>query len=99
MGRREEQKGIEDVRLVRFANDDGSICYYGTYTAYDGTHITPMMIVTADFKAFEVYSINGASATNKGMALFPPQDRRKFVMCSRIDGENLFIATSDSLHN
>ena len=28
-----ERNGIEDMRLVRFAAEDGSYEYYGTYTA------------------------------------------------------------------
>ena len=32
------------------------------------------------------------------MALFPRKIRGKYVMCSRIDGENLFIAESESVH-
>src|SRR6185369_3951009 len=27
-----ERRGIEDLRLVRFKESDGSHCYYGTYT-------------------------------------------------------------------
>jgi hypothetical protein len=30
-----ESHGIEDMRLVQFRSDDGGICYYGVYTAYD----------------------------------------------------------------
>ena len=95
---KEESRGIEDLRLVRFVDDDGTANYYGTYTAYDGMAISPMMLSTSDFKTFEVYSINGEAALNKGMALFPRKINGKYVMCSRIDGENLYIAASDSLH-
>jgi predicted GH43/DUF377 family glycosyl hydrolase len=56
------------------------------------------MLSTDDFATFEVFSINGEAALNKGMALFPRKVNGKYVMCSRIDGENLYIATSDSLH-
>ena len=93
----EETRGIEDLRLVQFTEDDGSTTYLGTYTAYDGFRITPMMIKTLDFKTFEVFSMNGAKAMNKGMALFPRKINGKYVMCSRIDGENLYIAASDTL--
>lgn len=93
----EESRGIEDLRLVEFTEPDGRRMYLGTYTAYDGFRITPMMIKTADFKTFEVFSMNGASATNKGMALFPRQINGQYVVCSRIDGENLFIGKSDTL--
>ncbi|RYZ65926.1 MAG: glycosidase [Proteobacteria bacterium] len=94
----EESRGIEDLRLVEFTEDDGSKTYLGTYTAYDGFRITPMMIKTPDFKTFEVFSMNGASAMNKGMALFPRKINGHYVVCSRIDGENLFIGKSDTLY-
>jgi predicted GH43/DUF377 family glycosyl hydrolase len=58
----------------------------------------PMLLHTRDFKRIEFASLNGAAAANKGMALFPRKIRGKYVMCSRIDGENLFIAISDSVH-
>ena len=31
-----ESRGIEDLRLVRFVDDDGTVTYYGTCTAFDG---------------------------------------------------------------
>src|SRR5207244_9516760 len=31
-----ESNGIEDARFVRFIEDDGSVIYYATYTAYNG---------------------------------------------------------------
>jgi predicted GH43/DUF377 family glycosyl hydrolase len=95
---KEESRGIEDLRLVKLIEDDGSASYHGTYTAYNGMSTTPMMLSTPDFRTFEIYSINGAAALNKGMAIFPRRIGGKYVMCSRIDGENLYIATSDSLH-
>jgi hypothetical protein len=39
-----ERHGIEDLRMVRFAEDDGSHCYYGTYTAYDGARVYPQLL-------------------------------------------------------
>lgn len=94
----EESRGIEDLRLVRFV-DNGNVTYFGTYTAYDGYRITPMMLSTTDFRTFEVFSIGGPSAKNKGMSLFPRKIDDHFVMCSRIDGENLFIVRSKSLYH
>ncbi len=94
----DESHGIEDLRLVQFTEDDGQRCYYGTYTAYNGVRTLPMMINTRDFKRVEVHSLNGAGAVNKGIALFPRRINGKFVVCSRIDGENLYISTSDSAY-
>jgi predicted GH43/DUF377 family glycosyl hydrolase len=95
----DESKGIEDLRMVRFIEDDGSVKYFGTYTAYNGFRTLPMlMMCDNDFRRFEMHSLNGPAAMDKGMALFPRRIRGKYVMCSRIDGENLFIGYSDSVH-
>lgn len=94
----DESRGIEDLRLVRFVDDDQSVTYYGTYTAYNGTRTLSMLMHTTDFRRIEFASLNGAAALNKGMALFPRRIGGKCVMCSRIDGENLFISTSDTVH-
>ena len=65
-----ESHGIEDLRMVRFVDDDGSVTYYGTCTAFDGYRILPQLIETSDFLRVGVHTINGACAQNKGMALF-----------------------------
>jgi predicted GH43/DUF377 family glycosyl hydrolase len=93
-----ESRGIEDMRLVRFTEDDGSVRYFGTYTAYDGTRILPMVIETPDFRTITVNTLNGACAQNKGMALFPRRINGHYVMCSRIDGQRLFLMYSDLVH-
>lgn len=94
----DESHGIEDLRLVRFVDDGGQASYYGTYTAYNGIRTLPMMIHTRDFKRVEVHSLNGPGAANKGLALFPRKVGGQYVMCSRIDGENLYINKSDSAY-
>ena len=33
-----EMMGIEDLRMVRFVENNGHVSYYGTYTAYNGSH-------------------------------------------------------------
>lgn len=93
-----ESRGIEDLRMVRFVEDDGSVLHYGTYTAYNGFRTLPMMMCCNDFRRIEIHSLNGSAALNKGMALFPRRIDGNYVMCSRIDGENLFISTSDSVY-
>jgi predicted GH43/DUF377 family glycosyl hydrolase len=92
----DESHGIEDLRLVRFTEDNGQHRYYGTYTAYNGVRTLPTMIQTRDFKRIEVHSLNGSGAANKGMAMFPRKVGGQFVMCSRIDGESLYLSFSDS---
>jgi predicted GH43/DUF377 family glycosyl hydrolase len=93
-----ESHGIEDLRMVRFVDDDGTVTYYGTYTAFDGYHVLPQLIETRDFLRIGVHTINGACARNKGMALFPRRIGGHYAMCSRIDGENLYIMFSDIVH-
>lgn len=93
-----ERHGIEDLRMVRFIDDDGTITYYGTYSAFDGYRVLPQLIETRDFVTIGVHTINGACAQNKGMALFPRRINGHYVMCSRIDGENLYIMYSDIVH-
>ncbi len=93
-----ESHGIEDVRMVRFVDDDGTVTYYGTCSAYDGFRVLPQLIETRDFLRIGVHTINGACALNKGMALFPRRIGGHYAMCSRIDGENLFIMYSDIVH-
>ena len=93
-----ESCGIEDARFVRFVDDDGSVLYYATYTAYDGSMILPQLIKTEDFVTFRVITLNGKAAQNKGMGLFPRKIDGQFVMLSRQDGENNHIMFSDHLH-
>jgi predicted GH43/DUF377 family glycosyl hydrolase len=93
-----ESHGIEDLRMVRFVDDDGTVIYYGTCTAFDGYRVLPQLIETRDFSKVGVHTINGACAQNKGMALFPRRIGGHYVMCSRIDGENLYIMFSDIIH-
>lgn len=93
-----ESGGIEDLRMVRFVEDDGSATYFGTYTAYNGYHVLPQLMETSDFSRISIHTLNGAKAQNKGMALFPRRIDGHYVMCSRIDGENLYIMYSDIVH-
>ena len=93
-----ESRGMEDLRLVRFLDDDGHARYLGTYTAYDGRHIVPMMLETDDFVTYHVSTLNGRFARNKGLALFPRKIDGWHYAVSRHDGENMFILKSDNRH-
>jgi predicted GH43/DUF377 family glycosyl hydrolase len=93
-----EKHGIEDLRMVRFVDDDGTVTYYGTCSAFDGYRVLPQLIETSDFVRVGVHTINGACAQNKGLALFPRRIDGHYVMCSRIDGQNLYIMFSDIVH-
>ena len=94
-----ETNGIEDARFVRFVDDDGSITYYATYTAYNGRHILPQLIITEDFLQFRILTLNGDAVQNKGMALFPRRIKGRYAMLSRQDDENLLIMFSHSPHH
>ena len=94
---KEAIKGIEDARFVRFCDENGEAVYYATYTAYNGFEILPMMLKTKNFLSFYFYPLTGAAVKDKGMALFPRRIDGKYVMISRIDGENLYFMKSDSI--
>jgi predicted GH43/DUF377 family glycosyl hydrolase len=93
-----QSNGIEDARFVRFLNDNGTITYYATYTAYDGKITLPQLLETADFIHFKFNTLNGPAVQNKGMALFPRQINGQYVMLSRQDDENILLMFSDNLH-
>lgn len=95
---RNEINGIEDARFVRFIEDDGSMQYYATYTAFNGRNILPMLMQTSDFIKFKMLTLHGNASKDKGMALFPRKINGKYMMISRQDGENLFIMSSDQIH-
>jgi predicted GH43/DUF377 family glycosyl hydrolase len=92
-----ERRGIEDMRLVRFTEEDGSSCYYGTYTAFDGSRIFPQLMHYSVGGDVEIHMLSGSSAKNKGMALFPRRVRGKYAMVARLDNENLFYVESDNV--
>jgi predicted GH43/DUF377 family glycosyl hydrolase len=93
-----ESNGIEDARFVRFVEDDGSVMYYATYTAYNGRTILPQLIETEDFEHFRILTLNGTAVQNKGMALFPRRIGGRYAMLSRQDDENIFLMFSDNPH-
>jgi len=92
-----ESHGIEDVRLVKFRFDDGEICYFGVYTAYDGSNIMPQLLKTTGFHKVGIRTLGGRHALNKGMALFPRKVGGRYLMLGRLDNENLFLLKSDDV--
>jgi len=93
----DESNGMEDVRFVRFEENSEHCIYYGTFTAYDGSHIKSKLICTTDFREYTIRSMSGAAVNDKGMALFPRKINDKYAMISRQDGNNLRIMYSDDL--
>lgn len=93
-----ESRGIEDARFVRFSDAGEAVTYYATYTAYNGSTILPQLIETKDFITFNILTLNGKAVQNKGMALFPRKLGNRYAMLSRQDGENNRIMFSDNIH-
>src|ERR1700754_1174756 len=90
-----EAAGMEDARFVRFVDDDGSVTFYASYTAYSGSHISQQLLETQDFRSFTSTPMVGRAAENKGLALFPRRIRGRFAAMSRSDRESNSIAFSD----
>lgn len=93
-----ERKGIEDARFVKFIDNDGTVIYYATYTAYDGALIMPKLLQTSDFYNFKIRPLHGAGAQNKNLALFPRRINGNYAMMSRIDGCNNYIMYSRNIN-
>lgn len=92
-----QKQGIEDVRLVRFVDDDGAVTFYGTYTAFDGMHARSELLVSSDFHDFEIRTLEGDATRNKGMALFPRRLAGRYAMLGRHDNENIWFLLSDDV--
>src|SRR6202021_3487393 len=92
-----EQAGMEDARFVRFVDDDGSVTYYATYTAYSGSHISQQLLKTEDFQSFTSGPLVGKAAANKGLALFPRRIHGRYAAMSRSDRETNTVAFADHL--
>ncbi|KWX20773.1 glycosidase [Mycolicibacterium wolinskyi] len=92
-----EAAGMEDARFVRFVDDDGSVTFYATYTAYSGSHISQQLLTTTDFASFTSVPMVGRAAANKGVALFPRRINGRFAAMSRSDRESNTVAYSDHL--
>ena len=92
-----ESMGMEDVRFVKFT-ENGKVCYYGTYTAYNGHEIRSQLIETEDFTHFRIRTMYGNGVQDKGMALLPEKVNGKYVMISRQGGCLINIMYSNSLY-
>ena len=90
-----EAAGVEDARFVRFVDDDGSVTYYASYTAYSGSRIVQQLLETKDFRSFTSMPLVGRAAANKGLALFPRRINGRFAAMSRADRESNAVACSD----
>ena len=93
-----QRHGIEDLRMVRFTNDDGNVSYLGTYTAFSGGEIRQELLRTTDFATFELSALRGPLTANKGMALFPRRIDGRYAMLGRHDHENIWLLLSSDLY-
>jgi predicted GH43/DUF377 family glycosyl hydrolase len=94
-----QRQGIEDLRLVRFVDDDGEIRYLGTYTAFSGAEVRQEMLRAFDFRHFEMRPVLGSVSAAKGMALFPRRIDGRYMMLGRQDNENVWLLSSDDPYN
>lgn len=92
-----ESRGMEDMRLVRFIEEDGRAVYYGIYMAFNGFRVLPQLFATTDFQRINITPLHGRYVQNKGQALFPRRVNGWYMMISRIDGENMYIMRSKSI--
>jgi len=90
----DESNGVEDARFVRFVDDDGTVEYRATYTAFNGVKIAPRLLTSPDLRAFQAHRLAGPAARNKGMALFPRLVGGRHLSLCRTDGETNSLATS-----
>ena len=90
-----EGAGMEDARFVRFVDDDGSVVYLATYTAYSGSLISQQLLRTKDFETFTSSPLVGRAAANKGLALFPRRINGRYAAMSRSDRETNTVAFAD----
>ncbi|MBO3742218.1 glycoside hydrolase family 130 protein [Actinoplanes sp. NEAU-H7] len=93
-----ESRGMEDARFVQVVDPDGRPAYQATYTAYDGFNISGRVIYSKDLRHFEVTTLQGPAARNKGMALFPRYVGGKKMALCRSDGETLGLTIRDEQH-
>jgi predicted GH43/DUF377 family glycosyl hydrolase len=92
-----QRQGIEDMRLVVFAEDGRQPEIIGTYTAYDGRQARPELMRSVDLRSFSLCKLKGRYATGKGMALFPRKVGGQYLMLARQDQENIWLLASDDL--
>jgi predicted GH43/DUF377 family glycosyl hydrolase len=93
-----QSKGVEDLRLVRFTDEDGRDEMIGTYTAFDGRDVRQELLRGVDFRTVWMRTLHGRMSGHKGMALFPRRINGRYVMLGRQDNENIWLLESDDLY-
>ncbi|USI74713.1 glycoside hydrolase family 130 protein [Sphingomonas morindae] len=92
-----QRQGIEDLRMVRFTEEDGTPTFLGTYTAFDGRDARCELFRGTGINTFEMTPLTGSVPASKGMALFPRRIDGRFAMIGRQDNENLWLIGSDDI--
>ena len=92
-----QQQGIEDLRMVRFVNENGTPDFLGTYTAFDGRQARCELFRGTGPNTFELTVLGGSVPASKGMALFPRRVDGRFAMIGRQDSESLWLITSNDI--
>ena len=88
-------RGVEDTRMCRFVEDDGTVDYRGTFTAFDGAQTRQAAFRTADFRSFAARRLDGDLAFKKGAAWFPRRIDGRYRMLARLDEESIYLMASD----
>ena len=88
-------RGLEDLRLCRFVEDDGTACYRGTFTAFDGQQTRQAVVRTDDFRHLVGRRLDGDLAFTKGAAWFPRRINGRYAMLGRLDEESICLLYSD----
>ncbi len=92
-----QHQGIEDLRLVRFCDDDGSVAYHGTYTAFSGAEARSELLSSTNFRSFDMRILTGSASHGKGMALFPRLIDGSYAMLGRQDNKNIWLHLSKDI--
>ena len=71
-----EAAGMEDARFVRFVDDDGSVTFYATYTAYSGSHISQQLLETSGLQVLHLHALVGTCRGQQGPGAVPAPDPR-----------------------
>ena len=72
-----ESRGMEDARFVRFSDEDASVTYYASYTAYNGTDICQQLLDDKGFCTLHLFADGRRRSSQQGSRSLSPPDQRK----------------------
>jgi len=94
-----QRHGLEDLRLVRFQEENGYSFYLGTYTAVGGETVRQELLRTSDFQSFELSALRTDVPDTKGIAVFPRRIAGHYAALARLDHESIWLLRSNDLYN